>query len=106
MAYTGDVLANQNTVLQIGGTNLEWTDMNGQTRTIRGIISMFGRDDGALINAYGAEARVIQFGNINPWPQKFDRILEPVTQTVYTVEDIHNIVMDGVLIAHRAVVKA
>ena len=103
MAIASDILAKQNELLNLVGTDLTFEDVNGNTRTIRGAVIPFGQYDGELINALGISGRKIQVGPVNPAPLKFDQVTENVTGMVYTVHDVRSAVVDGTLIGFTCV---
>ncbi len=105
MSIALDFIAQQDALLKLMGTDLTYKH-GAAVVMIRGAVIPFGKDDEALINAYGIEARKIQIGKVEPIPKKFDTISDAVTNTTYSIHDIHAAVVDGQLVGYRLVVKS
>jgi hypothetical protein len=103
MALAGDLIAKQNEILALAGTDVTLESVGGGTRNVRAAVLAFGKYDGELINSIGIEGRKVQIGAITPAPVKFDRIIEPVTGMEYTIHDVRAAVVDGTLIGYTCI---
>ena len=107
MPFAADLISKQTDIINTVGTTLNFESATGGAqRSIRGAIIPFGKYDGELINALGIEGRKIQIGAINPAPVKFDRVTEPETGMIYTIEDVRAAVVDGTLIGYTCIARA
>lgn len=96
-------LAIQQIVQELGNT-LTVTDTAGATRTMRGAVTTIGKEEAALVNSVGIEARIVYTRNeANPL-QKFEMI-RTVNGGQYTVLDVHMIELDNTIVGYKAVVK-
>jgi hypothetical protein len=93
-----------NQVVQLMGTNVQLEDLAGGIRPIRAAITSIGKEDGALINAVGIEGRIVYALPLTPDPLKFHTITTP-TGKVYTIHDIHEILVDGVVGGYKMICK-
>jgi hypothetical protein len=70
------------------------------SRTQRAAIASLGREDTALINALGFEARIIYTEPMTPAPKKLDKIVSQ-TGHEYTVRFVHEILVDGQMAGYK-----
>ena len=106
MSIAVDFIAQQNKLLDLLGTQLEYTDTTGVAVFLRGAVSPFGRDDGELINSIGIEGRKIQLSASSVRPEKFGTFREPVSNMTYAIIDVREAVVDGKAIGYLCVVKS
>ena len=88
------------------GTTLVWTSVDGlQTETCVGGFRQVGRDDLAIINAYGSETRIITLSTATTAviPSQFDIFL--AHGLAYVVQAVHEIWLNDDLIGYGCYCK-
>ena len=74
-------------------------DGSGQVTKHVAIVSL-GREDTALIQALGVEARIIYAEPMTPAPQKMDRVVSQ-TGHEYTIRFVHEILVDNTMVGYK-----
>jgi len=86
------------------GATVNVVDADGtNARNIDCVISSLGKEDVALVNAYGVESRVMYTTELVAPPKKFGRVT--YAGLVYVVKDVNPIDPNGTLVGYKCVVK-
>lgn len=92
-------------VIKVLGNNVTYTDNAGTTHNVRMAISTVGKDDGAVVNALGLDARIGYIKPMTPAPQKFDNVSAPSGE-VFTVHDVNAVMVDSAVVGYKLVMQA
>lgn len=105
MAISGDFAKGLKDIITQLGTPATVEDTAGGVRNVRIAISTLGKEDQALINSLGEDARVIYAQTLNPRPAKFHRFKIQASNEVFVIHTSHNIIIDNVIVGHKFMVK-
>lgn len=94
-----------NKILNTLGSVMTLRKPSGDERDVLSVFTSIGQSDGQLINALGIEGKLIYCLPLTPPPQKFDRFVMPGGRA-YVIHDAHDVIVEGVLVAHKCAVKA
>ena len=87
------------------GSDLNLVAPNNSSRPIRAVITSIGKEDAALINAYGIEARVLYLLTIDPPPKKFDRVTTLNNKT-HVIQAVHDLLVDNAIVGHKCILDS
>ena len=105
MTLAGDLIAGQDELLAIGGTQVDLHSADGTLKgKIRGAFINWGTEDATLRNDYDKQAQKFQMEVIHLiTPEKMDYIL--FSGDRYTILDVHTRIISGVKIFHGCVIR-
>jgi len=93
------------TIINELGASANVIDADGtNARSIDCVISSLGKEDEALVNAYGIDSRVLYTIETTNPPKQFDRVT--YAGVVYVVKDVNPIDPNGTLVGYKCVVKS
>ena len=104
MTISSDFISSVSEVVRLLGSDCVFTDQTNATRNQRVAITTIGKEDASLVGSVGIEGRIVYAENMTPIPVKFDTITSP-TGLIFTIHDVHEILVDNALVGLKFVVK-